>query len=1008
MSLSARALRLTLLAAAAALLPSLGSCDGGSGAAECADGLDNDGDGAVDDADAACAAGATQEADDPPPACDDGVDNDGDGATDLEDPDCASASDGTEADDGSPDCDDGADNDGDGLEDYPDDPGCFSPLQDDEEDACPDGAMCPECGNGLDDDGDGDVDFPEDTGCDAASDDQERRPDPTACAGVPFEPMPDSLTVTATLQSGASRIASPTCGGTGSERVYELYVAEPSVLFASTNFSQTVFDSVLSLRTRCTDDTTELACNDNAAGAATGSTLTEAVEPGYYYVVVDGKGAASVGTFRLDVAFYPGPGTACDPAVPGDCAPGLVCRTLEGATGPTCEPPVCDDGVDDDADGTADFPADPGCASATDATEDDPCPGAGCPACANDVDDDGDGQADFPADTGCTSASQPLEGCGAERDAFQRITSGTVSGTTVGAQPDFALTCATTGSAPDVVYVLDLPQPVTTLSVNAAGFDTVVAIKDAGCSATNLACSDGQPTTASNLPAGTYAVIVDGYGTSSGAFTLTTRGTVPAGAACTDPAFAAGILQCPAANPCDGSVCALPACSDSVDNDADGRTDYPFDPGCTTASDTAETDPCPGAGCPACGNGLDDDADGDTDYPADGNCSSASGSSEACADTDPVGVITGSTTTGTTVGLTSNFTLSCGSGTATAPDKVLLLDLPVAVSSLTIDTDNSSYDTVLALKPGDCAGAELDCDDDGGSTGSASLVQVSNLLPGSYAVIVDGYSGASGAYAVNVSGTAVVGAACTDPLFTAGVLQCPSTHPCDGATCAPPDCDNGVDDDGDGLTDYPEEPGCVDALDPSENDPCPGAGCPACANGVDDDGDGTTDYPADAACSSAAATSETCADRDPIDVITQPQTFGTTVGLFDDGTLACGFGASPDRIFLLNLPVPVDSLSVNTTGSAFDTVLALKDASCGSANLACNDGATTSAFTVTGLAAGSYAIVLDGYSDDAGVYQLNVVGTVAAGTACDSPLFGTGVLRCPTGSSCHPVMQVCQ
>lgn len=35
------------------------------------------------------------------------------------------------------------------------------------------------------------------------------------------------------------------------------------------------------------------------------------------------------------------------------------------------------------------------------------------------------------------------------------------------------------------------------------------------------------------------------------------------------------------------------ACADGLDNDADGKVDYPADPGCTSASDTDETDPAP-------------------------------------------------------------------------------------------------------------------------------------------------------------------------------------------------------------------------------------------------------------------------------------------------------------------------------------------------------------------------------------------------------------------------------
>jgi hypothetical protein len=65
---------------------------GTPGAAElplCSDGVDNDGDGEVDLADAGCA-GAGQ--DDESPECDDGVDNDLDGLVDTSDPDCTQAS----------------------------------------------------------------------------------------------------------------------------------------------------------------------------------------------------------------------------------------------------------------------------------------------------------------------------------------------------------------------------------------------------------------------------------------------------------------------------------------------------------------------------------------------------------------------------------------------------------------------------------------------------------------------------------------------------------------------------------------------------------------------------------------------------------------------------------------------------------------------------------------------------------------------------------------------------
>lgn len=55
-----------------------------------------------------------------------------------------------------------------------------------------------------------------------------------------------------------------------------------------------------------------------------------------------------------------------------------------------------------------------------------------------------------------------------------------------------------------------------------------------------------------------------------------------------------------------------------------------------------------------------------------------------------------------------------------------------------------------------------------------------------------------------------------------------------------PSCDNGVDDDGDGATDFPDDLACAAADDDGER-------LPACADGVDQDGDGATDL-ADESC----------------------------------------------------------------------------------------------------------------------------------------------------------------
>ncbi len=67
-------------------------------------------------------------------------------------------------------------------------------------------------------------------------------------------------------------------------------------------------------------------------------------------------------------------------------------------------------------------------------------------------------------------------------------------------------------------------------------------------------------------------------------------------------------------------------------------------------------------------------------------------------------------------------------------------------------------------------------------------------------------------------------------------------------------CSNHLDDDGDGLFDFGEDPECSSAADTTE-------ALPACSNGIDDDGDGRTDYQVaaslrDFGCADAADASE--------------------------------------------------------------------------------------------------------------------------------------------------------
>lgn len=74
-------------------------------------------------------------------------------------------------------------------------------------------------------------------------------------------------------------------------------------------------------------------------------------------------------------------------------------------------------------------------------------------------------------------------------------------------------------------------------------------------------------------------------------------------------------------------------------------------------------------------------------------------------------------------------------------------------------------------------------------------------------------------------------------------------------------CNDGIDNDGDTKTDYPNDPGCSSKRDKSER------GSIACDDGIDNDGDAKTDYPNDPGCSSPSDNSEadtanSCSDTD--------------------------------------------------------------------------------------------------------------------------------------------------
>ncbi|HEY5949637.1 MAG TPA: hypothetical protein VIV40_29280 [Kofleriaceae bacterium] len=402
---------------------------------------------------------------------------------------------------------------------------------------------------------------------------------------------------------------------------------------------------------------------------------------------------------------------------------------------------------------------------------------------------------------------------------------------------------------------------------------------------------------------------------------------------------------------------------------------------------------------------------GKTDFGTNGDttCTSASNASEACIATDGVVALTAASTMGTTVGAINDVKNSCASTASTAPDKTYRLDLP-AMTTLTIENVNT-FDGAMALYNSTCTGTAIQCKDE------PENITVTNLAAGTYYYVVDGYSTGTGAYTINVSGKIGNNQSCESALAQSGAITCGTGYTCAGTmgsrTCQPSMCLDGIDNDGNGKTDYPADAGCTDSADNTEAP----SGATVCSNGTDDDTDGTTDWPADFGCAAAGGSSEAfcVGETDAASVITTTPVTGTTVGAANDQTPTCTtFSTAPDKSFALQLPVPVASLVINSTG--FDTVLSLKSINCTS-TVSCMDGddmnpsALPSTISLTSVAPGGYAITVDGYSSGNGSFTLSVKGTVAAGTPCNSPLFTGGtnaVLACPTGTTCTGSPLKCQ
>jgi hypothetical protein len=703
-------------------------------------------------------------------------------------------------------CANGRDDDGDGFVDHPNDPGCASATDDDEIDDDPEGP--PACANGIDDDGDGTTDFPADRGCGSAADPEEGDDPPVPACGNGVDDDADGYT---------DFPGDPGCG---------------SALDGDETDSGQVLPQCADGNDNDRDGLIDLA-DPGCTGVA--DPREETPEEQETPACADGLDNDADGV--IDFPNEPGCSAAGDP---DEENPGV--------------PPDCADGRDNDEDGAVDYPDDPGCQGVGDRDEADP---GTPPPCADGVDNDRDGATDYPDDRGCQSAADASEAgsCGVAYDPIDLAPDTTVHGDTRGGRFLAEGTCGGRGAA-EVVYGYRIARALEALEIRTVapeGMETFVETTihvrrtcldpdtEVACGREALDGIGANTLRIENPEAGEYTIFIDGATGNGGPFSLT-------------------VTEVP-----------LAACLNRLDDDGDGRADYPTDPGCTSRDDRDETDPETPT---ACSNDEDDDADGLIDYPLDLGC-------EAAADQDEVDVcgqgvrvadfpvgepfMLGDTTDGTT-----QFQGSCVPGNGA--ESIVRFRNPFNARLLfSVDHPETVDNTGLYVRT-DCVNARSEvangCNTGVPGVSARGRVRIDRAPPGDYFVVVDHSFGQGGPFKLSVQVDRLP-AGCADGADGDGdgfidgddrgcesALDEDERDPPPGAD---PICDNGLDDDGDGETDYPFDVGCAAKGGINEDDPPPDA-LPECANGLDDDADDRTDFPFDPGCQARGDDSE----RNPV------------------------------------------------------------------------------------------------------------------------------------------------
>ena len=273
--------------------------------------------------------------------------------------------------------------------------------------------------------------------------------------------------------------------------------------------------------------------------------------------------------------------------------------------------------------------------------------------------------------------------------------------------------------------------------------------------------------------------------------------------------------------------CALLGCGgDSSYGDADGDASREDGEAEADGGDGADADSDEGGEEAA---DPEADADGDDGIAEGGDAETAGGTCAA-----PLDLACGNVLAGTTIGAPAAMNgYSCGPWGDSA-------DGPEIVYAVIGTSDDRVTVTMTPAAPADldlyvlsevCAPAACAAGSSNGLEGEAETVTFAAAPGGTTWVVVEGYAGDAGGYDLSVR--CAVGEVCDNGVDdnANGLIDCADSQCWPDPACAEV-CDNHVDDDFDGLVD------CADTIACATNAACRES---ICDDGLDDDGDGRTD-----------------------------------------------------------------------------------------------------------------------------------------------------------------------